>query len=146
MPPKIKSKTPLSGLIHTRMKERGVSVQQLADATRVGYERARTAAMGDQPPSQRLLEEICRFLQLDFNVANEMLITEQMKRKYGRVPASLSGRDQKLQPIEELWQFLTPEEKEHIVWLVSRYAERRGPGPEASAKVQRMVPRPVRTP
>lgn len=128
------------------MDARGLSVRQLADATHVGYERARTAVTGDQPPSQRLLREICRALELDFAAANEMLITEQMKRKYGRIPLSLAGRDPDLQPIEELWQFLTTEEKEHITWLVGRYAERRASRPQVAGGLQRMAPRNIRTP
>jgi hypothetical protein len=145
MPRRINAKTPLSKLIHEQMQERGVSVHQLAIATRVGYERARTAATGDEPPSQRLLEEICRFLQLDFKVANEMLITEQMKRRYGRLPSGLGDRDPELQAIEENWQLLSPDEREHIAWLVSRYAERRD-RTHQTPKLHRMGPRPVRKP
>jgi len=132
-------------MIHAGIKAKGLSIRQLADATGVGYERARTAVTGDQPPSPRLLADIVQVLQLDFKAANEMLITEQVKRKHGRVPLGLLGRDPSLQPVEELWQFLTQEEKEHITWLVSRYAERRSRKPEAATPIRRIAPRPIRT-
>ena len=123
-----------------------MSVHELKDATAVCYERARTAVTGDSPPGKHLLRDICRVLQLDFAAANEMLITEEMRRKYGRVPARLAGRNPELEPVEELWQFLTPEEKEHITWLVHRYAERRTRKREVATPIRRIAPRPVRTP
>lgn len=145
MPPEARPKTPLSLAIHTRMKERSVSIHQLADATAVGYERARTAVTGDEPPGKRLLCDICRVLKLDLKSMTEMLITEQMKRKYGRVPAQLAGRNPELQQIEELWQLLLPEEREHITWLVTRYAEKRPRGQEFNP-IRRIAPRPARIP
>jgi len=144
MPPEARPKTPLSLAIHTRMKERGVSIHQLADATEVGYERARTAVTGDEPPGKRFLRDICRVLKLDLEAMTEMLITEQVKRKYGRVPARLAGRDPELKAIEEPWQLLLPEEKEHITWLVGQYANRRTNKQESPTPLQRIAPRPVR--
>ena len=123
-----------------------MSIHQLADATSVGYERARTAVTGDEPPGKRLLRDICRVLKLDLDSMTEMLITEQMKRKYGRVPARLAGRNPELQQIEEMWQLLLPEEKEHIIWLVGCYAEKGGRKEEIVAPIQRIAPRPARTP
>jgi transcriptional regulator with XRE-family HTH domain len=146
VPPKAKPKTPLSLAIHTRMQERGVSIQELADATGVGYERARTAVTGDEPPGKRLLGDICRFLKLDVESMSEMLITENVKRKYGRIPTRLTGADPELQTVEELWQHLLPEEKEHIAWLVSRYSERRTSQKAKQIPVERIGPRPARTP
>jgi len=146
MPPEARPKTPLSLAIYTRMKGRGISIHQLADATGVCYERARTAVTGDEPPGKRLLLDICRVLKMDPEPMTEMLITEQMKRKHGRLPARLAGRNPELQPIEELWQLLLPEEKEHIVWLVGRYAERRARKGEDVAPIQRIAPRPARIP
>jgi hypothetical protein len=143
MPPEIKPKTQLAFLIHDRMKERGMSVHELKDATAVCYERARTAVTGDSPPGERLLRDICRVLQLDFAAANEMLITEQMKRKFGRVPA-LKKHDPELQSIEEAWPSLLPDEKEHIVLLVERYVRKQRQ--QFVAPVPRILPRPVRKP
>jgi len=143
MPPEAKPKTPLSLAIHTQMKERELSIHQLADATDVGYERARTAVTGDEPPGKRLLRDICRVLELDLEAMTEMLITEQMKRKYGRVPARLAGKNPELQEIEELWQLLLPDEKEHIAWLVGQYAKRRIRKQESPTPLRRIAPRSV---
>lgn len=145
MAPEIKPRTPLSLMVYTRMKERGLSVHDLADATDVVYETMRGTVKGDKPPSKRRLREICRVLNLDFEVANEMLITEQMKRKYGRLPASSTSRDPELRSLEEMWQLLSPEEKEHVTWLVSRYVEKRTRKRQAPGAIQRIAPRPVRT-
>jgi transcriptional regulator with XRE-family HTH domain len=128
------------------MEGRGLSVQQLAEATDVVYETIRGIVAGDRPPSKLLLREICRVLRLDLAATSEMLITEQIKRKFDRVPARFAGRNQDLQPIEGLWPLLSPDEKEHIVWLVSHFAEKRDRKHEDTSLIQRIAPRPARTP
>jgi hypothetical protein len=144
MPPEIKPKTALALFLHGGMKRKGLSVQALALATDVGYERARTSVTGDKPPSRRLLREICRVLQLDFKAADEMLVAEQVKRKYGHLSPALASGDPDLRSIEMLWPELTPQEKEHVAWLVTRYAEKKSQKGRATT-LQRMAPRPVRT-
>jgi hypothetical protein len=144
MPHEISPKTELSLFIYDGMKHKGFSVQALADATSVGYERARTSVTGDKPPSQRLLRDICRVLQLDFKIANDMLIAEKVKQKYGLLPSALATADPELRSIEALWPELTPQEKEHITWLVSKYAEKRSQKARSQV-LQRIAPRPVRT-
>jgi transcriptional regulator with XRE-family HTH domain len=145
MPPEIKPKTPLALEILTRMKEKGFSVHQLADETDVVYETIRGIVAGDRPPGKRLCRAICDVLRLDFATVNEMLTAEQMKRKFGRVPARTTGIDQRLQLIEDLWPLLLAEEKERITWFVERLADKRGRKREPSPP-QRIAPRPVRTP
>lgn len=142
MPHEISPKTELSRFIYDGMKHKGFSVQALADATYVGYERARTAVTGDKPPSQRLLRDICRVLQLDFKIANDMLVAERVKQKYGLLPSARATADPELRSIEALWPELTPQEKEHVAWLVGRYAEKKS---QRSQILQRIAPRPVRT-
>lgn len=124
------------------MKARGLSVHELAEATDVGYESMRGVVTGDRPPSKLRLREICRVLALDFEAMNDMLVTEQMKRKFGRVPATRKN-DPALQSIEDAWPHLLPEEKEHIGLLVERYVERKRSRPSVPL-VPRIVPRPVR--
>jgi transcriptional regulator with XRE-family HTH domain len=128
------------------MKGRELSVQQLADATGVVYETIRGIVAGDRPPSKLLLREICRVLRLDLAATDEMLVTEQMKRKFGRVPARFVGKSPDLQPIEELWPLLSPDEREHIAWLVGHFAEKKNKKQEDTSLIQRIAPRPVRTP
>jgi hypothetical protein len=144
MPPEITPKTALALFLHSGMKHIGLSVQDLALATEVGYERARTSVTGDKPPSRRLLREICRVLQLDFKVADEMLVAEQVKRKYGHLPPVLASGDPELRSVEMLWPELTLQEREHVAWLVARYAEKKSQKARMPA-LQRMAPRPVRT-
>ena len=143
MPPEIKPKTPLSLAIYTRMEDIQLSSKQLAVEVDVVYETIRGILKGDRPPAKRLLHEICRVLTLDFEAMNEMLVTEQMKRKFGRVPATRTN-DPELQSIEGAWPLLLPEEKEHIVLLVEKYVERKQTRKLAPPAVPRIVPRPVR--
>jgi len=145
MPPEIKPKTPLSFEIHAQMKKKGISAHELANSTGVVYETIRGVVKGDRPPGKQLLREICRTLGLDFAATNRILVSEQIKRKFGYVP-SLMTRDADLQTVEDLWPLLLPEEKEHIRWLVANLAEKRGRKVERSAAAQRIAPRPVRTP
>jgi hypothetical protein len=124
------------------MREVPLSSKQLAVEVDVVYETIRGIVKGDRPPSKFLLREICSVLTLDFHAMNEMLVTEQMTRKFGRVPATKKN-DPELQSIEEAWPLLLSEEKEHIVLLVEKYVERKQRQPLAPA-VPRIVPRPVR--
>lgn len=142
MPPEIKPKTPLSLAIYTRMKEVPLSSKQLAVELDVVYETIRGILKGDRPPAKRFLREICRVLALDFEAMNEMLVTEQMKRKFDRVPATRKN-DPELQSIEGAWPLLLPEEKEHIVLLIERYVERKQRR-QSAPPAPRIVPRPVR--
>ena len=146
MPPQVRPKTPLSLAIHSQMKVLGVSIHQLAKATDVVYERARTAVTGDAPPGRRLLRDICRVLKLDLDAMAEMLVAEQIRRKYGHLRPRLANGNPELRLVEEHWQFLSPEEKEHVVWLVGRYAERGATRAETVTPIRRIAPRPARTP
>ena len=142
MPPEIKPKTPLSLTLHSRMKEVPLSSKQLAAEVDVVYETIRGILKGDRPPGKRLLYEICRVLALDFEAMNDMLATEQINRKFGRVPTTRKN-DPELQSIEGAWPLLLPEEKEHIVLLVERYVERKQ-RQQSAPPVPRIVPRPAR--
>jgi transcriptional regulator with XRE-family HTH domain len=145
VPPEIKPKTLLSLRIYERMKEKGLTVQQLAEATDVVYETMRIIVTGQRPPGRLRLREICRILSLDFAETNEMLIIEQVKRKFGRVPSGTMTKDPELRKIEEIWPFLLPEEKEHISWLVTQLTEKRNRKRENSNSATRIAPRPVRS-
>jgi len=124
------------------MKEVALSSKQLAAEVDVVYETIRGIVKGDRPPGKRLLQEICRVLTLDFDAMNEMRITEEMKRKFDRVPATKKN-DPELQSIEEAWPLLLPEEKEHVVLLVEKYLERKQ-SQRLGPPVPRIVPRPAR--
>jgi transcriptional regulator with XRE-family HTH domain len=144
VPPEIKPTTALSLRIYERMKEKGLSVHQLADSTDVVYETMRMIVTGQRPPGKLRLREICRVLSLDFEETNDMLIIEQVKRKFGRVPSGTQTKDPELRKIEEIWPFLLPEEKEHISWLVVQLTEKRSRKREDSSTSARIAPRPVR--
>jgi len=145
VPPEIKPKTPLSLAICTGMKQVPLSSKQLKVEVDVSYETIRSILKGDRPPSKRLLRDICRVLTLDFETMNDMLTTEHIKEKFGRVPA-LRKSDPELQLIEEAWPFLLPEEKEHVTLLVEKYVGKRNPKQQAIKAVPRIGPRPIRTP
>lgn len=144
MPPEIKPKTSLSLEIYTQMKAKGLNVHQLADATDVVYETMRGIVAGDRPPGKLRLREICRALNLEFAPMNEMLIAEQMKRKFGRVASRPGLRDPALQAIEDRWPLLLPEERDHITWLVGHLIEKKSRKREEPIQPQRIAPRPVR--
>jgi hypothetical protein len=126
------------------MKQLPLSSKQLAVEVEVVYETIRGILKGDRPPSKLLLRAICRVLSLNFEAMNEMLITEQVKRKFNRVPA-LRKNDPELQSIEEAWPLLLPDEKEHIILLVEKYVVRKQ-GQQFVAPTPRILPRPVRKP
>jgi transcriptional regulator with XRE-family HTH domain len=122
MPPQIQPKTKLSLAIYGRSRELDLSVKEVADKVEVVYETMRKVVSGDRPPSKRLLRDICRVLKLDFDSLNALLVGQKLK-KYGDVPAQLAGKNPELAKIEEVWDFLTPEQKDHVNWLVESLAQ-----------------------
>jgi transcriptional regulator with XRE-family HTH domain len=125
MPLTIRPRTGLSLELFHRMGEMGVSISELAERTEVVYETVRRIVSGQQPPSKRLLVDICNVLKLDFDRCNEMLVAEKIKAKFGAVPLRMAKKNPQLQPIEDSWGFLTEQEKAHILTLVDLYARQR---------------------
>jgi len=111
--------------LYDQMLERNISVAELAKRVEVTYEAVRRIAGGSQPPSKRLLKDICVVLGLDFQTVDNMRKAEQIRRKHGALPPELTNKNPELQPIEDLWDFLTLEDKEQIIHLVRYHAERR---------------------
>lgn len=111
----------------------------------VVYETIRGMVKGDRPPSTLLLREVCRVLALDFASMNGLLTTERVNRKYGHVLAASAKSNPELRPIEEAWPLLLPDEKEHVLLLVERYAERKKRR-QINPSAPRILPRPVRKP
>lgn len=105
-----------------RMEELGISIQQLASRTEVVYETIRKAIAGDQPPSRKLLRDICAELDLDFEEVHAIQVEEKLQKKYPDALAKLAGKDPELQPLDQQWKLLTPEQREHILLLARSYA------------------------
>jgi len=132
-------------LLHAKMNERGVSIRQLADEVGVVYETVRKAVGGIQLPSKRLLRDIANFLKIDPKHAEELRVQEQLTAKYGDAAARLSRKNPELIQIDQFWDFLTAEQKQHITWLVQSLADknagRRPSLPSAERpKTLRLVP------
>lgn len=125
MPVTVRPKTELSLTIFNGMGEAGLSISELASKTEVVYETIRKIVSGEQPPSKRLLVDICSTLKLDFDLCHEMLIAQKIKAKYGTLPSKMAKKNPQLQPIEDNWSFLSEDEQNHILNLVHLYARQR---------------------
>jgi len=110
-------------MIHKRMQDKGITAYELAKSTEVVYETVRKILNGQQPPSKRLLREICSFLNLDFEQAYRTLVHQKLIQKHGREIAVLSKRNPELQPLEDSWLLLTTQQKQHVIWLVEKYVQ-----------------------
>lgn len=105
------------------MRELDLSIKDLASQAEVVYESIRQIVTGDRPPSKRLLRDICSVLKLDFKYLNRLLDNQKLE-KLGGVPVELATRNPELGRLERRWEFLTPEQREHVIWLVESFAQK----------------------
>jgi transcriptional regulator with XRE-family HTH domain len=122
MPRILRPRSKVGAAIHLRMEEIGLTPRQLAEETEVVYETIRKAITGDQPPSKKLLRDICVVLGLEFEELYAVQVEEKLQSKFPKALAKLAKRDPELLPIEERWRLLTTEQKEHIILLAKSYA------------------------
>lgn len=122
MPRTLRPHSKVGAAIHLRMEEMGLTPKQLAEETEVVYETIRKVITGDQPPSKKLLRDICAVLRLEFDELYSVQVEEKLQRKFPQALAKLAKRDPELLPIEERWRLLTIEQKEHIILLAKSYA------------------------
>jgi transcriptional regulator with XRE-family HTH domain len=87
-----------------------LSLRDLAAKLQYTYEQMRKLWIGTSAPSPLLLVEICRFLHMDFDKAQDAVNADRAERKFGTAALSLQGRDPRLADIEELLPQLSDQE------------------------------------
>jgi transcriptional regulator with XRE-family HTH domain len=115
---------PLAALIAGKMREMGVSIKDLAGALEISYEHARRVVRGLCAPSKTLLTAICEALEVDLAQAERIASLDEMRAKYGNLVAESAGKNAALEPIERVWDLLTPEQQQDAIAMIQAWASR----------------------
>jgi transcriptional regulator with XRE-family HTH domain len=116
--------TRLAEILTEAMKVKEVSIRDLALATGVTYEHIRRVVRGMNNPATPLLKLICASLQLNETDLMQYAAADELERKYGDVPAILSGKAPDMVMLERYWAHLTPDQKQDLTNLAQQWATR----------------------
>lgn len=120
-----KQNTRVGEMISDAMAKKGWSIKDLSDALEITYEHVRRIVKGEGVPSKPMLKLICQ--NLDINFTDEVyksLTADQIEKRYGKVPAELSGKNPELDPIERAWSSLTSDQKHDVIGMVQMWSRR----------------------
>jgi transcriptional regulator with XRE-family HTH domain len=122
---KVAARTRLAELIVVRMHELAISIKDLASALDISYEHGRRIVRGDGVPSESTLVSICEALEIDLKQARRFATLDQIRNKYGNdILAELTGKRPALDPIEQAWDLLTPEQQQDAIAMIQAWANR----------------------
>lgn len=119
--------TRLGDLISKKLAEKDLEILDLAKELEVSYEHARRIVKGLGVPSKPILRIICTYLGMNYKEAEKMVTVDKIQKKYGGIPLELSNKKPGLEPIERVWDSLTPSQQRDAVTLIQGWA-RRGAG------------------
>lgn len=92
------------------VKEKGISLRDLAVKTDHTYEQMRKLWLGQTSPSDSLLKEICKVLGADLKSMQEAATADRMERRFGKHAYNVLGKDPRIADIEDLLPQLTDAE------------------------------------
>jgi transcriptional regulator with XRE-family HTH domain len=112
----------VSEAVNAAMEASELSIRQLALRVGVTYEQIRKVSRGESAPSALLLKELCAILDLDLEKMTEKLAADKIERKYGELPALMSGKNPELAPLELVWPRLTEAQKKDLIHWAQHWA------------------------
>jgi hypothetical protein len=91
-------------------------------------------------PGTHLLKIICKVLDLDEQAMSKLVVGDKISKKYGGIPAELTGKDPRFVEIERLLPQLTEQQFDFILGAVEGIAKRnRLPGAGVAASQSHRV-------
>jgi transcriptional regulator with XRE-family HTH domain len=113
-----------SDRISSAMNEVGMTIRGLAQVLGMTYEHARKLTKGEALPSGIVLRAICAELNLDPHEMEMLSTASRIRKKYGKIPMELAGKNPELEPIELAWDHLTAEQKKDATSMIQGWAKR----------------------
>lgn len=124
VPVEIKPRTELGRRILQRIKGLGLDVTQAANRIDVEYETLRKVVKGDRPPARRMLRDICRELNLDFQELEIIVVVDRLRQKHPGALLHIAGvAEPEIIAIARQWPSLSDDQRQHIRWLVAKFVE-----------------------
>jgi transcriptional regulator with XRE-family HTH domain len=116
-----------SGRFATKLVEladhKGMSLKDLAIKTNATYEHMRKLVKGLSYPSKYLLDVLVKALGADKEELQKLIAADEIERKYGKIPALLSGKNPEMTEVEKSgYLLLTAEHKRTVLDMISMLA------------------------
>lgn len=124
VPVEIKPRTELGRRILQRIKDLHLDVMEAASRIDVEYETLRKVVKGDRPPARRLLRDLCRELNLDFQELETIVVVDKLRQEHPAALLHIAGvAEPEIIAIARQWPSLSDDQKQHIRWLVAKFGE-----------------------
>lgn len=118
--------TLISRKIQEAAHVKGMTLVDLAKSVGDGtgsYENMRRVFKGISVPSAYLLRNICDVLDLPRPEMERLAKADKIRLKFGTVPLELSGKKPSLEPVDRVWDDLTPEQQGAVVNMVQAWSK-----------------------
>lgn len=120
----IETTTLTSELINAGLAEKKMSIKDLAEAVDITYEHSRRLSRGESLPSKFILREVCKVLGISLQEAERAATADRINKKFGGIPAEMSGKIPSLSAIERVWNSLTEEQQADATAMIQGWARR----------------------
>ena len=115
-----------AAVVARALEDRGRGMPWLAKQVGSTYEHIRKLSHSLAFPSQRLLKEICRALNLNEEATWNLVVADKIERKYGRTVTAEkeTGKTRRFHVIERLLPRLTEEQFQDLVGIATVWVQR----------------------
>lgn len=106
------------------LKEKKMSMQDVADALDITYEHTRKICHSMAFPGKHTLKPLCRLLGLDLDEMHRLVVSDKIEHKYGGLPYELAGKSEKFKTLERLLPKLTDEQFNTVLGMIEGMVRR----------------------
>ena len=117
------SATRIGQFIVDAAAKKGASIKDLSIRAETTYEHMRRIVRGDNVPSKHILRALCTYLDVPYREAEKLAAADRIQKKFGTIPQELSGKKPGLDPVERVWDNLTPEQQQSVIMMVQAMAK-----------------------
>jgi transcriptional regulator with XRE-family HTH domain len=97
------------------MDAKGYSIKDMADKTESTYEHMRKIVRGGNFPSKYMIRVLAETLDIKQSELQRLVVADQIRHKYGKIPAEISGKNPDLEPVERIWPSLTKDQQKSFI-------------------------------
>jgi transcriptional regulator with XRE-family HTH domain len=115
-----------SEFIKQALLDKGMSIKDLSEKLELSYEHTRRLTNGLTIPSKFVLRALCSILDLNEQDMEKLVTVDKIRKRYGSIPAEIAGKKPGLEPIERVWDRLTPDQQGDAVAMIVGWARRNG--------------------
>lgn len=88
-------------LMREAMSKQNMDITALSSEIGTTYEHIRKLTLSMAFPSRLMLEKICKVLHMNLKEAEQFVVADRLKHKYGDIPEVLAGKNPKFEEVVE---------------------------------------------